>query len=134
MRTPLTLLLVLPALALVGCADVRASDDGRFGAEPLGAGTGGDDQAIRLCLDLARLEAAVEAGSPSTAAESAQELLAHAPEDLRTDARRLAERLRGAPTGRGSATDDPEVRDLTARLRAGADAHCEPRDDRSAGP
>jgi hypothetical protein len=131
-RIPLTLLLlVLPAL--VGCADVRAPDDDRSGAEPLATGTG-DDQAIRLCLDLARLEAAVEAGSPSTAAESAQELLARAPEDLRTDARRLAERLRGAPAMPGSATDDPEVRDLTARLRAAADAHCEPGDDRSAGP
>lgn len=124
---PLTLLLLvaLPAIALVGCTDVREVDAEALAAEPAGGGAAGGDGSIRFCLDLARLEAAVEAGAPSTAAESAQELLARAPEDLRTDARRLAERLRGAPAVHDPATDNPEVRQLTTRLRAAAGDRCD---------
>jgi hypothetical protein len=131
MRTPLTLLLLLalPALALVGCTDVRGLEDGALGADAANGGTAGDVDRIRFCLDLVRLEAAVEAGSPDTAAETAQELLARAPEDLRTDARRLADRLRGAPATLELAIEDPEVRELTARLREGAGGRCDPPGD-----
>jgi hypothetical protein len=128
-RTHVTLLLLLalPALGVVGCAGIRGIDASAIGDDdPVDGGTAGDVDRIRFCLDLARMEAAVEAGSPDTAAETAQELLARAPEDLRTDARRLAERLRGATAPRDTAVEDPEVRELTARLREAAGGRCDP--------
>jgi hypothetical protein len=127
-RTHVTLLLLLalPALGVVGCTAVRGIDAATIGDDPVDGGTAGDVDRIRFCLDLARMEAAVEAGSPDTAAETAQELLARAPEDLRTDARRLAERLRGATAPRDLAVEDPEVRELTTRLREAAGGRCDP--------
>jgi hypothetical protein len=122
----LLLLLALPTLGLVACTDVRGIGAGGLGdGDPVDDGPAGDVDRIRFCLDLARMEAAIEAGSPETAAETAQELLARAPEDLRTDARGLAERLRGTPSTLDTAIEDPEVRELTARLREGAGGRCD---------
>ena len=76
------------AIGLVGCADVeRQAGALREPAEEL------TDQA-RFCLAVTRTATAIESGSPATAREAAEEVLAQAPEELATEARTVVEELR----------------------------------------
>lgn len=87
-------------VGLVGCADV----EGQAGAvrEQVEELT---DQA-RFCLAVTRTATAIESGSPATAREAAEEVLAQAPEQLATEARTVVEELR-----RVLAEGDPDLRD-----------------------
>jgi hypothetical protein len=104
----------------VGCADARERvDDLRADADEL------TDRA-RFCLSVARTASAIEAGSPETAADAAEEVLAQAPDELREDARFVADRLREARDGDREALQDPEVREAAERLRDRTRELCDP--------
>jgi hypothetical protein len=119
-RSPLVLLAVLTVL-VAGCAEVRQhADDLRDGAQQL------SDQA-RFCLALARTVTAIESGSPTTAAEAAEEAYAQAPSDIRDEAATVVDAVRAARDGEGSGLDDPEVRAAAERLRTRAEDLCDPR-------
>jgi hypothetical protein len=118
-RLPLVLLALLLAAA-VGCSDVRDRvDDLRSGADDL------SDQA-QFCLSVARTATAIETGSPDTAASAAEEAVAQAPDELRDDARFVADRLRAARDGDRDALRDPEVREAAERLRDRTRELCDP--------
>jgi hypothetical protein len=112
----LTMLLV----AAVGCSDVRDRVD------DLRAGAGDLTERAQFCLSVARTASAIEAGSPQTAANAAEELLAQAPDELRDDARFVADRLRAARDGDRDALRDPEVRDAARRLQERTRELCDP--------
>jgi hypothetical protein len=115
-----SLALALLVVLTVGCADVRDQvDDLRTGADEL------SDRA-RFCLSVARTASAIEAGSPETAADAAEEVLAQAPDELREDAGFVAERLRAARDGDRDALEDPEVREAAERLRDRTRELCDP--------
>lgn len=118
---------VLPLLAAsvllltAACSDVADRvDDLRSGAEQV-------TETARFCLSLARAASAVDAGSPDTAADAAEEVLVHAPDDVRADARTVVEAIRAAEDHGASALDDPEVRDAIDRLRERTTQLCDPR-------
>jgi hypothetical protein len=114
------LLIALLVVLTVGCTDVRERvDDLRAGADDL------TDRA-RFCLSIARTASAIEAGSPGTAADAAEEVLAQAPDELRDDARLIAERLQAARDGDREALRDPEVREAAERLRDRTRELCDP--------
>jgi hypothetical protein len=114
------LALALLTVVTVGCADARERvDDLRAGADEL------TDQA-RFCLSVARTVSAIETGSPETAADAAEEVLAQAPDELREDARFVADRLREARDGDREALQDPEVREAAERLRDRTRELCDP--------
>jgi hypothetical protein len=113
-------LLALLVLTTVGCADVRERvDDLRAGADDL-------TERGRFCLSVARTASAIEGGSPETAADAAQEVLAQAPDELREDARLVADRLQAAREGDRDALRDPEIRDAAERLRDRTRELCDP--------
>jgi hypothetical protein len=114
------LALALLTVVTVGCADVRERvDDLRADADEL------TDRA-RFCLSVARTASAIEAGSPETAADAAEEVLAQAPDELREDARFVADRLREARDGDRETLRDPEVREAAERLRDRTRELCDP--------
>jgi hypothetical protein len=120
-RSSLRLLLsTLLLVAAVGCSDVRDRvDDLRAGAEDLNDRT-------QFCLSVARTATAIETGSPDTATAAAEEAVAQAPDELRDDARFVADRLRAARDGDKEALRDPEVRDAAERLRDRTREMCDP--------
>jgi hypothetical protein len=110
----------LLALVAVGCSDVGDRvDDLRGGADDL-------TERAQFCLSIARTATAIEAGSPETAAAAAEEVLAQAPDELRDDARFVADRLREARDGDDDALRDPEVRAAAERLRDQTRELCDP--------
>ncbi|HSK22803.1 MAG TPA: hypothetical protein VK906_06490 [Egicoccus sp.] len=120
MRTPrIVPLLVL--LALSGaCSGVQERvDEVRGTAQEL------TDRA-RFCLSVTRAATALEEGNVETAAEAAQEAAAQAPEELRGDARTLADAAEAVRGGDRGALDDPAVVAAADRLREEARAICDP--------
>jgi hypothetical protein len=91
------------------CA-ARSSD----GVEQLRGETGGAQRRARFCLAVTRVATAIESGSPATAQEAAEELLAQAPDDLAADTQAVVTELR-----RVLADDEADLRD--AELRAAID-------------
>jgi len=115
------LLTAMLATLLAGCADAgQQADRFRDRSEEL------TDRA-RFCLAVTRAVTAVESGSPDTAREAAEEVLAQAPDDLATQARTVVEELR-----RVLAVDDPDLRDPD--LHAAADQLRERSAQRCASP
>ncbi|MFA9432300.1 hypothetical protein [Egicoccus sp. AB-alg2] len=94
-------------------------DDVRSGAQDL-------TERGRFCLSVARAANALEGGNYETAADAAQEALAQAPEDLRGDARRLADAAEAVRAGDRSVLQDPEVVAAAERLRDDTRAMCDP--------
>jgi hypothetical protein len=136
-RSGVSVLLVVavPIVGLVACADVRdrvervvdqAADTAQDRTEAVTAGAADALDRTRFCFDLARAASAIEGGSPDPAADTAQELLAQAPEELRADAAWLAERLRGSDAEVARALEDPEVRATVERLRDRSRELCHP--------
>jgi hypothetical protein len=115
--------LLLPALLVIaaaGCADVPDRvDDLRAGAEDV-------TERGRFCLSVARTASAIESGSTDTAVAAAEEALAQAPDELRDDARFVADRLRAARDGDREALRDPELHDTAERLQARTRELCDP--------
>ncbi len=111
---------VLLVLGAGACADVRDRVD-----ELGGSADDLTDQA-RFCLSVTRALTATDAGSPETAAAAAEELLAHAPEHLREDARTVARALIAARDEDAAPLEDPEARAAAERLRDGTRELCDP--------
>ncbi|MEX2503276.1 MAG: hypothetical protein WD378_00400 [Egicoccus sp.] len=120
MRTPGTAALLV-LLALSGaCSDVQEGvDDVRETAEEL---TG----RARFCLSVTRAATALEAGNVRTTAEAAQEAAAQAPEELRGDARIVADAAEAVRNGDDGALEDPAVVAAADRLREETRAICDP--------
>jgi hypothetical protein len=132
-RSRLSLLLVvaLPVFGLAACADVRervedVTTSARDRVEDATSGAQDVADRTRFCLDVARAASAIEGGSPETAADAAQEILAQAPEELRSDATWLAERLRGSEQELAEALRDPQVQVTIDRLREQTRELCTP--------
>lgn len=114
------LLAALLALGSVGCGDVLDRvDELRGDAEQV------TDRA-RFCLALTRTIAAIESGSPDTAAEAAEEALATAPTDITEDARLVVEGVRQSLDGGDDALDDPALHDAADRLQQRTRELCDP--------
>lgn len=117
------LLIVAVAVLVLGaaaCADVRdRMDDVRADAEQV-------TDTARFCLGVARAVAAIEAGSPRTAAEAAAEVLVHAPDDVRADARLVARAVQQAREGDRSAIEDPQFEAAVDRLQDRTREICDP--------
>lgn len=80
----------------------------------------------RFCLSVTRAATALEDGNYQTAADAAQEVLAQAPEELRGDARKLAEAAEAVRDGDHSVLEDPSVVSAADRLREDTRAMCDP--------
>ena len=117
-QLPVTLLALL--LVSGACSNVQERvDDVRSGAQDL-------SERARFCLSVTRAATAFEGGNFATAADAAHEALAQAPEELRGDARRLADAADAVRGGDRSALEDPEVAAAAERLRDDARAMCDP--------
>jgi hypothetical protein len=130
-RVSLLLVVALPVVGLAACADVRERvEDVTATARDRIEDVSDDAQEAvdhtRFCLDVARAASAIEGGSPETAADAAQEILAQAPDELRNDATWLAERLRGSERELAEALKDPQVQVTIDRLRDQTRELCTP--------
>jgi hypothetical protein len=121
LRLPVAALTVVLLVTTAACADVADRlDEVRSDSDEV-------TQTARFCLSLARAAAAIETGSPDTAADAAEEVLVHAPEDVREDARIVVEGIRRAEERGERAWEDPEVREAIERLRERTRDLCDPR-------
>lgn len=117
--SPIAALLVLFALS-GACSDVQEQvDEVRDTAQEL------TDRA-RFCLNVTRAAKALEEGNVETAAEAAQEAAAQAPEELRSDARIVADAAEAVRNGDRDAVEDPAVVAAAERLREETRAMCDP--------
>lgn len=80
----------------------------------------------RFCLALTRAIAAIESGSPTTAQEAAEEVLAQAPEGVVSAAGQLVEELRRT-LGSGAELDSEQLGATVEELLAAASELCDPR-------
>ena len=80
----------------------------------------------RFCLNVTRAATALEDGNYQTAANAAQEALAQAPEELRSDARKLAEAAETVRDGNHEALDDPSLAAAAERLKDNTRSLCDP--------
>ncbi len=118
----LALLLLAGALlsSLSACTDLDTRVDGvRTETEEL------TDRA-RFCLAVTRATTAIESGSPATAREAADEVLAQAPDDLEPQAREVVELLATAAEQGDAELRDPALRSAADELRADAAPLCDP--------
>jgi hypothetical protein len=108
------LVLVLTAVmatALAGCADAEErAGQFREQAEELTDRT-------RFCLAVTRAATAIESGSPATAREAAEEVLAQAPDETVTEARTVVDELRRVLADDGTDLRDPDLQAAAERLR-----------------
>lgn len=79
----------------------------------------------RFCLAVTRTVSAIESGSPATAQEAAEEVLAQAPEGLVEPAREVLDELRRAINGDADLRSDP-LRAAADRLLDAASERCDP--------
>ena len=122
MRRPV-LVLVLTAVvatAVIGCAGVGDRVD------QLRSETQELTDRARFCLAITRAATAIESGSPATAQEAADEVLAQAPEELTAEARAVVDELRRVMDDDADLRDD-ELRAAAERLRARTLQLCDPR-------
>jgi hypothetical protein len=80
----------------------------------------------RFCLAITRTVAAIESGSPATAEEAAEEVLAQAPEELVEPAREVVDELRRVLAADGDLRA-PELGDAVDQLLDAAAERCDPR-------
>ncbi|MFP4311453.1 MAG: hypothetical protein ACLFS9_05650 [Nitriliruptoraceae bacterium] len=80
----------------------------------------------RFCLAVTRTVAAIESGSPTTAQEAAEEVLAQAPEELVGPADQVVEEVRRT-LGEGGDLRAEAVREAAQRLLTAAAERCDPR-------
>ncbi|GGI02585.1 hypothetical protein GCM10011354_00860 [Egicoccus halophilus] len=114
------MLLVAPLLLSGACSGLQERvEDVRSGSQEL------TDRA-RFCLSVVRAANALEGGDHTTAADAAQEALAQAPEELRGDARTVAEAAETVRQGDRSVLQDPTVVAAAERLQDDTRALCDP--------
>ena len=116
------LLLLVAALltAVSGCADLDTRVD------ELRAQTTELTDRARFCLAVTRATTAIESGSPATAQEAADEVLAQAPEDLEPQARAVVELLAVAAAEDDAQLRDPALEAAAEELRARTVELCDP--------
>lgn len=102
-----------------------ALEQTREGVGALSDGAGELSERARFCFALARAVSAVESGSPDTAREAAHELLAHTPDELIDEARRVIDAIEDAHRQGTHDLRDPELRNAAERLRQGARQRCD---------
>jgi len=78
----------------------------------------------RFCLAVTRAATAIESGSPATAREATEELLAQAPEELDTEARTVVEELQRVLADGDADLRDPDLQEAAARLRERTAERC----------
>ncbi len=122
MRSAPLLLLTAALLTLLsGCAELDTRvDELRTETEEL------TDRA-RFCLAITRATTAIESGSPATAQEAADEVLAQAPDDLEPQARQVVDLLSVAIAEDDAELRDPALRAAAEELRARTVELCDPR-------
>ena len=123
MRRRCVLVLVLAAVltaAVGGCADVGDRVD------RLRSDTQELTDRARFCLAITRAATAIESGSPATAQEAAEEVLAQAPEELADEARAVVDELRRVQGDDGADLRDAELRAAAERLRTRTLELCDP--------
>jgi len=112
---------VVMAAVATGCADaeqqVRRLQQAPEQAEEL------TDRA-RLCLAVIRATTAIESGSPTTAREAAEEVLAQVPDELATEAREMVDELQRVLADDGTDLRDPALQEAAERLRGRAEQRC----------
>lgn len=119
---PTTLLLLAATLlaTLSGCAELDTRvDELRTQTEEL------SDRA-RFCLAVTRATTAIESGSPATAQEAADEVLAQAPDDLEPQARQVVDLLAVAAAEGDAELRDPALQAAADELRARTVELCDP--------
>lgn len=117
------LVLVLAAVvtaAVSGCADVGDR------VERVRNETQELTERARFCLAITRAATAIESGSPATAAEAAEEVLAQAPEELTAQARSVVDELRRVVADEDADLRDADLRQAAERLRARTLELCDP--------
>ncbi len=117
-------ILLLPAVMLLatlsGCADLDTRvDELRTQTQEL------TDRA-RFCLAITRATTAIESGSPVTAREAADEVLAQAPDDLEPQARQVVDLLEVAAAEGDAELRDPALEAAAEELRARTVELCDP--------
>jgi hypothetical protein len=117
------LLLVQAALLVVGAS---ACSDARDGVDSLRSEAEELTETTAFCLSVTRAIAAIEAGSPVTAADAAAEVLTRAPDDIREDARLVVDTVNRARDGDRDALDEPEFQDAVDRLWSRTRELCDP--------
>lgn len=111
----------LLAAGSLGCSSVGDQvNELRSGARDL-------SERARFCLAVARAAGAVESGSPRTALESAEEVVAQAPDDLAARAEQVLAAVETAMDGDDTALRDPALRTAIAELRDATVERCDPR-------
>ena len=119
-HTALLLLAVALLTTLSGCAELDTRvDELRTQTEEL------TDRA-RFCLAVTRATTAIESGSPATAREAADEVLAQAPDDLEPQARQVVDLLAVAAAEGDAELRDPALRAAADELRARTVELCDP--------
>lgn len=106
--------------------EVTRARDGVAGAGEQLARSG---ERTRFCLEVPRTLGAIEAGEPTTALAAVDELVALAPDELREDARVIADAMRAADAAGSDpawALADPDLRDRAQRLDEATRAYCSP--------
>lgn len=112
------MLTAVMATVLVGCADAEQQvGELRDEAQEL------TDRA-RFCLAVTRTNTAIESGSPATAREAAEEVLAQAPDELITEARTVVEELRRVLDGEDADLRDPDLQAAAGQLRERTAQRC----------
>lgn len=112
------MLTAVMATVLVGCADAEQQvGELRDEAQEL------TDRA-RFCLAVTRTSTAIESGSPATAREAAEEVLAQAPDELITEARTVVEELRRVLDGEDADLRDPDLQAAAGQLRERTAQRC----------
>ncbi len=121
--------LILTLAAVLGtaagaCADVatQVSD----GVEQLRGEAPELSDRARYCLALTRVATAIESGSPTTAQDAAEELLAQTPDDLTAEAQAVVDELRRVLADSGADLRDAELRAAIDQLGARSLERCEP--------
>ena len=124
-RTVIVLVLAAVLSTAVGaCADVRTQVG--EGVERLRDDSQELSDRARFCLAITRVTTAIESGSPATAQEAAEELLAQAPDDLTSQAQAVVTELRRVLADDRADLRDAELGEAIDQLRATTRDLCEP--------
>ncbi|MFO7961411.1 MAG: hypothetical protein R6U94_10735 [Nitriliruptoraceae bacterium] len=118
----LLLAIAVMTVVVAGCADAeqqvsRLREQAPERADEL------TDQA-RFCLAVTRATTAIESGSPATAREAAEEVLAQVPDELAAEARGMVDELQRVLADDATDLRDEDLQEAAERLRERAQPRC----------
>ncbi|MFO7778207.1 MAG: hypothetical protein R6V28_07645 [Nitriliruptoraceae bacterium] len=120
-------LLVLLVTAVVAAVTAGCADAGQQVSRPREQPPEGTDELTgraRFCLAVTRATTAIESGSPATAREAAEEVLAQVPDELATEARGMLDELQRVLADDDTDLRDPQLQEAAQRLRERARQRC----------